>query len=76
MIRNFFPIGSECYNCWTCSFLCHSVILDLVTGIVGMIDTSIHDCTGGYLPQGLEGVVCLESTGETCSSYISDLIAV
>ena len=56
------------------SFLCHSVISDLVTGVVGMIDTSIHYCTGGYLLQGLEGVVCLECTGDTRSSYISDLI--
>ena len=62
------PVGSECYNYWTCSFLCHSVISDLVTGIVGMIDTSIHYCTGGYLPQVQEGVVCLESTGDTLCS--------
>ena len=54
--------------------LCHSVISDLVTGIVGMIETSIHYCTGGYLLQGLEGVVCLESTGDTLCSCISDLI--
>ena len=51
------------------------MILDIVTGIVDVIDSLIHHCTGGYLPQGLEGVVCLESTGETCSSYITDLIA-
>ena len=52
------------------------MISDLVTGIDGIIDTSIHYCTGGYLLQGLEGVVCFESTGDTLCSYISDLILV